>query len=104
MEDKEWIYRDIPSCDIDFDKIEQALGFKLFIWQKTFIINGVFRQYGETTARILRRLLQKDEPLDFRKRPKNGREYFERKMTFEIYKKLKAAGIEVCEIKSLQKH
>lgn len=51
----EWIYRTIPDEGVDFDKIEKALGFKLFIWQKTFITRGVFRQYGETTAICIRR-------------------------------------------------
>ena len=29
----EWIYRTMPDEGVDFDKIEKALGFKLFGWQ-----------------------------------------------------------------------
>lgn len=37
----DWIYRDIPTRNnIDYEKVEEALGFKLFIWQKTLIERG----------------------------------------------------------------
>ena len=48
-----------------FEKIEKALGYKLFRWQKTYLSIGAFRQYGETTAKILKDLLAvNDPPLD----------------------------------------
>lgn len=42
-----WIFRDIPEEHDLISKIEKAMGFKLFLWQKTFIAMNVFRQYGE---------------------------------------------------------
>ena len=49
----DWIYRPINEPDLEntLATVEKALGFKLFIWQKTFIATGIFRQYGATTAR-----------------------------------------------------
>lgn len=94
----EWIYRTMPEEGVDFDKIEKALGFKLFVWQKTFITRGKFRQYGETTARCIRRLLQKDNPIDYRQRIVHAQELFERQEMIRIHDQLQAAGVEVCEI------
>ena len=94
----EWIYRTMPDEGVDFDKIEKALGFKLFGWQKTFITRGVFRQYGATTAKCIRRLLQKDNPIDYRMRIAHAQELFERQEMIRIHDQLQAAGVEVCEI------
>ena len=45
-----WIYRNpFPEYEELFKRIEAALGFNLFVWQKSFIVMGHFRQYGETT-------------------------------------------------------
>lgn len=54
----DWIYRPINEPDLEsiLAEVEKALGFKLFVWQKTFIATGVFRQYGATTAEILREI------------------------------------------------
>lgn len=51
----DWIYRPINEPDLEsiLAEVEKALGFKLFVWQKTFIATGVFRQYGATTAEII---------------------------------------------------
>lgn len=68
----DWIYRPINEPDLEsiLAEVEKALGFKLFVWQKTFIATGVFRQYGATTAEILRELLAVDaRPLDYTTRP-----------------------------------
>ena len=68
----DWIYRPINEPDLEntLEAVEKALGFKLFVWQKTFIATGVFRQYGATTAKILRELLAVDaRPLDYTTRP-----------------------------------
>lgn len=90
-----WIYRPIYPEEELFKRIEAALGFKLFIWQKAFILTGKFRQYGETTAEILRELLDtKAEPLDYTKPPTNNRAKFYRDNLREIQEKLQRAGIE----------
>ena len=55
MDISKWFYRPhytTPELDKKIEDVEKALGFKLFIWQKTYIEYGVFRQYGETTAKI----------------------------------------------------
>lgn len=95
--ENDWIYRTFhtdPYMENKLETVEKALGFKLFIWQKTFITTGIFRQYGETTARILRDLLAiDDEPLDYSKRPGNIRADFYRSETRKIKEKLDAAGV-----------
>ncbi len=96
---KDWIYAELPPEGVDFKEIEEALGFKLFIWQKYFIVRGKYRRTGLTTAKAIRRLLKKDEPLDMRNyRPTNSEERFEMKETLKIYEKLQAAGVETCKV------
>lgn len=95
---EEWFYRPIPPFEDFFEKIEKALGFKLFIWQKTFIINGYFRQYGETTAKIIKRLTVDNIPIDLTQRPRTAREKIENDGLVEIYKKLQAAGVPTCPV------
>lgn len=73
---------------------EKALGFKLFIWQKTFIANTTYRRSGRTTAEILRALLNVSKPpLDYTKPVADHMERFYREETREIKAKLDAAGI-----------
>lgn len=67
---RDWIYGSPGHETEEFCKIieevEKALGFKLFVWQKSYIQFGVFRKYGATTAEILRDILDVDgEPLDY---------------------------------------
>ena len=94
-----WLYRPIYPEEEFFKKVEAALGFKLFIWQKAFIVTGVFRQYGETTAEILRELLEtKAEPLDYTRPPENVRARFYRDELREIQMKLQRAGIETWQV------
>lgn len=94
-----WLYRPIYPEEEFFKKVEEALGFKLFIWQKAFIVTGAFRQYGETTAEILRELLDiKAEPLDYTRPPENARVRFYRDELREIQKKLQKAGIETRQV------
>lgn len=50
--------------------LEQALGIRLFAWQKAYIKNGNFRCFGKTTAVIIRILTQGKEPVDLRNREK----------------------------------
>lgn len=92
----EWIYRPLnfpQELEKTLEAVEKALGFKLFIWQKTFIANGTFRQYGATTAEILRMLLCEDIFINFTKPPKNNMERFFRTELLEIKGKLDAAGV-----------
>lgn len=101
----DWIYRDIPETQttIDFDAIEKALGFKLFYWQKTYIAYGYFRQYGYTTARILRDLFDPNlmnVPIDYSKPPISVNERLRRENVIEIKEKLNKAGVKTRKIKT----
>ena len=93
-----WIYSSINPPDSEFEKtiraVENALGFKLFVWQKTYIENEQFRKMGETTARVLRDLLDVSEkPIDYTRGAATPRQQFYRKEIREIKAKLDAAGI-----------
>lgn len=61
-----WLPEEIEKMNL----IEQALGIKLFTWQKSYIKNGNFRCSGKTTAVIIRILTQGKEPVDLRNREK----------------------------------
>lgn len=61
-----WLPEEIEKMNL----IEQALGIKLFTWQKSYIKNGNFRCFGKTTAVIIRILTQGKEPVDLRNREK----------------------------------
>lgn len=93
----EWIYAPTnfsPELEKTFAAVEKALGFKLFIWQKTFIANTTYRRSGRTTAEILRALLNVSKPpLDYTKPVADHMERFYREETREIKAKLDAAGI-----------
>lgn len=93
----EWIYMPInlsPELEKTFEAVEKALGFKLFIWQKTFIAYGTYRKSGRTTAEILRDLLDVSKPpLDYTKPVTNHMERLYREETRQIKAKLDAAGI-----------
>lgn len=78
-----------------FEKIEKALGFKLYRWQKTYIVSGSFRCYGKTTAECLRELLKIDaSPLDYSKPMVSPKEYVYRDMMSKIQEKLIMEGIQ----------
>lgn len=96
MKNHEWIYGTAhPDYEEIFERIEGAMGFKLLVWQKAFIVTGHFRQYGETTAMILRELLDVTaSPIDFTARPMSNKEVFYRQEMKKIQEKLKTAGIE----------
>ena len=91
----DWIYvNPYPEYEELFKRIEAALGFKLFTWQKSFIVLGHFRRYGETTAMILKELLDTEAaPLDYTRRGMSHREDFYRRETREIQERLHKAGI-----------
>lgn len=88
-----------PQHEKQFEAIEAALGFKLFTWQKSYIVYGQFRQYGATTAEILRELMQVDSfPLDYTKRPTTQREALYRDFLREIKQQLDGAGVPTREV------
>ena len=83
-----------PKYEALFAKVENALGFKLFAWQKTYILYGMYRRTGKTTAECLRALLDEDHcPIDYTLPPRNPREEIHRRELLKIKKKLKDAGI-----------
>lgn len=98
-EDLEWIYH-IPEKNygiVDFDAVEKALGFRLFGWQKDYIITGcayASRRTGKTTAEILHQLLSVDEePIDFSRPAPSTRIAINRQYYRDIWEKLRDAGI-----------
>lgn len=76
-----------------FGKIEKALGFRLYSWQKSYMYTGHFRRIGSTTAECLKRLLFDDTPIDFSQKPRNMKEDCERSAMIRIYNTLQEAGI-----------
>lgn len=95
-----------------FEEIEDALGIKLYSWQKSYIDTGVFRRYGGTTAIILRLLTDETQVIDFSsfgaakkysgydQNLKNYNYYEVFKVELmSIEKKLKAAGIRTNPVK-----
>lgn len=94
----QWIFTCIGDQKWDdlFEKVEKALGFKLFFWQKTYIMHKNMRHTGITTARILSELLNDTEkmPIDFARSAANRKEQFYRKELLKIKEKLDKAGIE----------
>lgn len=88
-----------PQYEKQFEAIEAALGFRLFAWQKAYIVSGKFRQYGATTAEILRELMQVEAfPLDYTKRPTTQREAWYRDFLREIKRQLDDAGVPTREV------
>ena len=99
----DWIYMPLSGPDGELEsileKVEDALGFKLFIWQKTYIAQGHFRKYGATTAQALKDLLQVDAPpLDYSKRTGNHMQELYRDELKKIKRKLNQAGIPTREV------
>lgn len=50
MDISKWFYRPhytTPELDKKIEDVEKALGFKLFIWQKTYIEYGVLDSTGK---------------------------------------------------------
>lgn len=100
-EPPEWIYH-IPMedrCVIDFNAVEKALGFRLFGWQKDYILSGCAyagRRTGKTTAEILHQLLSvNEEPIDFTRPAPSHRIAIIRGEYRDIWEKLRDAGIEM---------
>ncbi len=81
---------------VDFDAVEKALGFRLFGYQKSYILHQGFRQMGRTTAEILRMLFDEEQfnnPIDFTEPPRNKRLRLFRQEFREIWEKLHDSGI-----------
>lgn len=99
-ENLEWIYH-IPEENygiVDFYVIEKALGFRLFGYQKSYILHQGFRRMGRTTAEVLQMLFDKDQydnPIDFTEPPRNKRLRIFRQQFREIWEKLRDAGVEM---------
>ena len=99
-ENLEWIYH-IPEENygiVDFDVIEKALGFRLFGYQKSYILHQGFRRMGRTTAEVFQMLFDKDQydnPIDFTEPPRNKRLRIFRQQFREIWEKLRDAGVEM---------
>lgn len=53
----DWIYAPDVLNEPEIKIIEKALGFKLFVWQKSLIYSGELRRIGHTTAWAIRQLL-----------------------------------------------
>lgn len=93
-----WIYRSTNPPDGEFEKtiraVESALGFKLFVWQKTYIEYGEFRKYGATTAKVLRDLLDVSAvPIDHSERETSNLERLYRRELRDIKTRLDSAGV-----------
>lgn len=92
----EWIYNPVndPVWDSLFERIEEALGFRLFFWQKTYIMGLGYRHSGQTTAAILRVLVGNriSDPI-YLERPKNRMEDFYQHELVDIKRKLDDKGI-----------
>ncbi len=100
-EPPEWLYH-TPfegRSWVDFNAVEKALGFRLFGWQKEYILTGcayAARRTGKTTAMILYELLDIDgKPIDFTKPAPSRRIDVIRCYYRDIWEKLRDAGIEM---------
>lgn len=95
-----WIYH-IPEeiyGIVDFDAIENVLGFRLFSWQKSYILTGStqWRIPGKSTAMILRELFNREQynnPIDFTYPPRTKRDHVNRQQFRDIWEKLQDAGV-----------
>lgn len=97
----QWIFGCVgdPKWDDLFEEVEKALGFKLFYWQKTYIMMSEISRFGGTTANILRSLLDVEgEPLDYTKPAMNNRDRFYRDTLLDVKEKLDKAGIKTREV------
>lgn len=92
----DWIFRGIydPEWNNKFDAIDEALGIRLFYWQKYYIVYGYMRRTGLTTAVILRELLDvKNVPWDISYMLMRSKERWQHEAIKQIKTKLDNAGI-----------
>ena len=88
----DWIYAPYALYEPEIKKIEKALGYKLFIWQKALIYSGIQRRTGKTTAWVIRRLLFEDD-IYIGFKYKNPEERFEDEELLKIAELLKDTGL-----------
>lgn len=101
----EWIYDPVPE-ETSYPElgklikdVEKALGFKLFYWQKCYIMTEKYRQTGDTTAKVLRALLlQTDKPIDFRYAALTNAEGYFRSELLKTKKILDDAGVKTRDV------
>ena len=93
-----WLHMPFPGHEELFQKIEKALGFRLFTWQKTFLIYGEYRRIGDTTARSIKQLLE-DKEINLQIPPRNARQRFEQNELLRLYDQLKPTGLIKAKIK-----
>lgn len=96
-----WIFTDVNETEWDslFEKVEKALGFKLFYWQKTYILGMDWRRSGKTTAIILQELLKTEAtPIDYSRPASSHRCKILRTDLLRIKEKLDKAGIKTREV------
>lgn len=96
----EWLYYSRFERDswVDFDAVEKALGFRLFGYQKSYILGQGFRQMGRTTSEILRMLFDKTQynnPIVFINPPRDRQKLIFRQQFYDIWEKLHDAEIEM---------
>lgn len=95
----EWVYHAPKEycCTVNFDAVEKALGFRLFGWQKDYILSDCAyagRRTGKTTAVILHQLLSvNEEPIDFSRPSPSKRMVIFRQDFRDIWEKLRDVGI-----------
>lgn len=82
-----------PEMDREFEAIEKALGFELFVWQKSYIERGEFRKIGKTTAEAIRELIVPGNIINYSEPPRNIRERLHRSTLLEIKQKFEESGI-----------
>lgn len=87
----------LPEWQDLFDLIENKLGIRLYTWQKTYIVCGMYRQSGLTTAKILRLLFNPGRKIviDLTAFPRSVELKFERDEMIRIYKELKDQKIDI---------
>lgn len=97
----QWIFACVrdPKWEDLFEKVEKALGFKLFYWQKTYILKSECRRSGQTTACVLKELLNTEaSPIDYTRPADTKRGNFHRMVLLEVKEKLDKAGIKTREV------
>ncbi len=98
----DWIYAPYILYEQETKILEKALGYKLFIWQKSLIFSGMLRRTGKTTAWVIRRLLYEDDIyIGFKYEDPELR--FENKELLKIAELLKDTGLIKAKI-HLNKH
>ena len=101
MDISKWFYRPhytTPELDKKIEDVEKALGVQIVYMAKNIYRIWRFRQYGETTAKILRLLITPGKIVDFTEQPRGDRERFFRKELLEVKAKLNAAGVQTNEV------